>query len=64
MPPIAEAPPPDGSAVLEFHVARRSFSMPPTITLEQIKGFRVFVLNAVFRRRDDAPDLANAILFR
>jgi pyruvate dehydrogenase (quinone) len=39
--------------------------MPPTITLEQMKGFSVFALKAVLSGRgDEIVDLAKVNLFR
>ena len=39
--------------------------MPPTITLEQMKGFSLFMLKAVLNGRgDEIIDLARTNLFR
>lgn len=34
----------NGPALVEFPVPRQELSMPPTITLEQAKGFSVFMM--------------------
>ena len=49
-PMIAAALEYDGPALLEVPVSRHELSMPPTITLEQAKGFGLFALKAVLRR--------------
>src|SRR5580704_4917911 len=64
-PMIAQALKHDGPAVVEVFVARQELSMPPTITLEQAKGFSLFMLKAVLSgRADEVIDLAKANLFR
>lgn len=40
-------------ALVEVIVSRRELSMPPTITLEQIKGFSFFMLRAFLSGRGD-----------
>jgi pyruvate dehydrogenase (quinone) len=64
-PMIAQALKHDGPAVLEVFVSRQELSMPPTITLEQAKGFSLFMLKAVLSGRgDEIIDLAKVNLFR
>jgi len=46
-------------------VPRQELSMPPTISLEQAKGFGLFMLKAVLSGRgDEVVDLAKTNLFR
>jgi len=46
-------------------VSRQELSMPPTITLEQAKGFSLFMLRAVLSGRgDELIDLAKVNLVR
>jgi pyruvate dehydrogenase (quinone) len=55
----------DGPALVEVLVSRQELSMPPTITLEQMKGFSLFMLKAVLSGRgDEIIDLAKINLFR
>ena len=55
----------DGPALVEVPVSRQELSMPPTITLEQMKGFSLFMLKAVLSGRgDEIIDLAKINLFR
>jgi pyruvate dehydrogenase (quinone) len=55
----------DGPALVEVVVSRQELSMPPTITLEQMKGFSLFMLKAVLNGRgDEIVDLARINLFR
>jgi pyruvate dehydrogenase (quinone) len=62
---IAEALRHDGPALVEVLVNRQELSMPPTITLEQVKGFSLFMLKAVLSGRgDEIVDLAKTNLFR
>jgi pyruvate dehydrogenase (quinone) len=64
-PMIAQALEHDGPALVEIPVSRQELSMPPTITLEQIKGFSLFALRAVFSGRgDEIVDLTKINLFR
>jgi pyruvate dehydrogenase (quinone) len=64
-PMIAEALKHDGPALVEVLVSRQELSMPPTITLEQAKGFGLFTLKAVLSGRgDEIVDLAKVNLFR
>ncbi len=62
---IAKALAHDGPALVEVLVARQELSMPPTITLEQMTGFGLFMLRAVLSGRgDQIIDLAKVNLFR
>jgi len=55
----------DGPALVEVLVDRQELSMPPTITLEQMKGFSLFALKAVLSGRgDQIVDLAKVNLLR
>jgi pyruvate dehydrogenase (quinone) len=64
-PMIARALEHDGPALVEVVVSRQELSMPPTITLEQAKGFSLFMLKAIFSGRgDEIIDLAKVNLFR
>jgi pyruvate dehydrogenase (quinone) len=64
-PMIAQALKYDGPALVEVPVSRQELSMPPTITLEQVKGFSLFMLKAVLSGRgDEIIDLAKINLFR
>jgi len=55
----------NGPALVEVVVSRQELSMPPTITLEQMKGFSLFMLRAVLNGRgDEIIDLAKTNLFR
>jgi pyruvate dehydrogenase (quinone) len=64
-PMLAEALRHDGPALVEILVNRQELSMPPTITLEQMKGFSLFMLRAVLSGRgDEIVDLAKTNLFR
>jgi pyruvate dehydrogenase (quinone) len=64
-PMIAEALKYDGPALVEVPVSRQELSMPPTITLEQAKGFSLFMLKAVLSGRgDEIIDLARVNLVR
>jgi pyruvate dehydrogenase (quinone) len=55
----------DGPALVEVLVHRQELSMPPTLTLEQMTGFSLFMLKAVFSGRgDEVIDLAKVNLFR
>jgi pyruvate dehydrogenase (quinone) len=64
-PMIAQALKHDGPALVEVVVSRQELSMPPTITLEQAKGFSLFVLKAVLSGRgDEIIDLAKVNLLR
>ena len=62
---IAEALNYDGPALVEIPVSRQELSMPPTITLEQAKGFSLFMMKAVLSGRgDEIIDLATVNLLR
>ena len=64
-PMIAAALEYDGPALLEVPVSRQELSMPPTITLEQVKGFGLFALKAVLSGHgDELVDLADTNLWR
>lgn len=64
-PAITQALKHDGPALVEVLVSRQELSMPPTITLEQAKGFSLFMLKAVLSGRgDEIIDLARVNLFR
>jgi pyruvate dehydrogenase (quinone) len=55
----------DGPALVEVLVSRQELAMPPTITLEQMTGFGLFMLKAVLSGRgDEIIDLARVNLFR
>jgi len=64
-PMIAQALQHDGPALVEVIVSRQELSMPPTITLEQAKGFSLFMMRAVLSGRgDEIVDLAKVNLLR
>jgi pyruvate dehydrogenase (quinone) len=64
-PMISQALSHNGPALVEVKVSRQELSMPPTITLEQVKGFSLFMLKAVLSGRgDEIVDLAKINLFR
>jgi pyruvate dehydrogenase (quinone) len=64
-PMIAEALKHDGPALVEVLVSRQELSMPPTITVDQAKGFGLFMAKAVLSGRgDEIIDLARVNLFR
>lgn len=64
-PMIAQALKHEGPALVEVIVSRQELSMPPTITLEQAKGFGLFLAKAVLSGRgDEIIDLAKVNLFR
>ena len=64
-PMVAQALKHDGPALVEVLVSRQELSMPPTITLEQAKGFGLFMAKAVLSGRgDEIIDLARVNLFR
>jgi pyruvate dehydrogenase (quinone) len=49
----------DGPALLDVRVQRQELSMPPTITVEQAKGFGLYLLHAVMSGKgDEVLDLA------
>jgi pyruvate dehydrogenase (quinone) len=64
-PTIAQALKHDGPALVEVLVSRQELSMPPTITLEQARGFGLFMAKAVLSGRgDEIIDLARVNLWR
>ena len=64
-PMITQALSYDGPALVEVLVSRQELSMPPTITLEQAKGFSLFMMKAVLSGRgDEIIDLARVNLLR
>jgi pyruvate dehydrogenase (quinone) len=64
-PMLAQALLHDGPALVEIPVSRQELSMPPTITLDQMKGFSLFALKAVLSGRgSEIVDLAKVNLFR
>src|SRR5712692_8868906 len=64
-PMITQALKHDGPALVDVHVSRQELSMPPTINLEQMTGFSLFMLKAVLSGRgDEIIDLAKVNLFR
>ena len=55
----------DGPVLLEAIVSRQELSMPPTITVDQVKGFSLFMIKAVLDGRgNDIIDLAKVNLRR
>jgi pyruvate dehydrogenase (quinone) len=55
----------DGPSVIEVIVNREELSMPPTITIEQAKGFSLYMLRAVLSGKgDEVVDLAKTNLLR
>src|SRR5271155_267982 len=53
----------DGPAVLDVVTAKQELSMPPTIGVEQMKGFSLWVLRAVMSGRgDEVLDLIEAVV--
>jgi pyruvate dehydrogenase (quinone) len=64
-PMIARALEHDGPAMVEVVVNRQELSMPPTITLEQVKGFGLFALRTCLSGQcDELIDLAESNLIR
>lgn len=64
-PMITQALEHDGPALVEVPVSRQELSVPPTITVEQMKNFGLFTLKAVLSGRgDEVVDLAKVNLFR
>ena len=64
-PLITQALKHDGPALVEVPVSRQELSMPPTITIEQAKGFSLFMMRAVLSGRgDEIIDLARVNLLR
>ena len=55
----------DGPAVLDAVVTRQEVSLPPKITLEQVKGFGLWALKAVMNGKgDELIELAKTNLAR
>lgn len=55
----------EGSALLDITANRQELSMPPTITLDQMRGFALYMIKAVLNGRgDEISDLARTNLFR
>ena len=55
----------DGPALVEAVVSRQELSMPPSISVDQIKGFSLFMIKAVLDGRgDEIIDLAKVNLRR
>lgn len=64
-PMIAEALQHHGPALVEIHVSRQELSMPPTISINQARGFGLFMLKAVLSGRgNEIIDLARVNLWR
>jgi hypothetical protein len=64
-PMIAQALNYDGPALVEVLVSRQELSMPPTISLEQAKGFSLFMMRAILNGRgDEIVDIAKVNLLR
>ncbi len=64
-PMITQALHHDGPALVEVLVSRQELSMPPTITIEEAKGFSLFMLRAVLSGRgDEIVDLAKVNVLR
>ena len=63
-PMITEALMHNGPALVEVPVSRQELAMPPSISLEQMTGFSLFMLKAVLSGRgDEIIDLAKINLF-
>jgi pyruvate dehydrogenase (quinone) len=55
----------NGPALLDVVVNRQELLIPPTINLEQIRGFTLYMIKAVLNGRgDEIVDLAKTNLFR
>jgi pyruvate dehydrogenase (quinone) len=64
-PAIEQALRHDGPALIEAVVSRQELSMPPSITVDQMKGFSLFMIKAVLDGRgDEVIDLAKVNLRR
>jgi pyruvate dehydrogenase (quinone) len=64
-PMLIEALNHDGPALVEVLVNRQELSMPPTIDMEQMIGFSLYMIKAVLNGRgDEIIDLAKSNLFR
>jgi pyruvate dehydrogenase (quinone) len=65
LPMIEQALCHDGPALVEAYVHRQELSMPPTIKLDQMTGFGIYMVKAVLNGRgDQIIDLAKVNLFR
>jgi pyruvate dehydrogenase (quinone) len=54
----------EGPALVDVIVNRQELAMPPTITMEQIKGFTLYMVKAVLNGKgDEVIDLAKTNLF-
>lgn len=54
----------EGPALVDLTVNRQELALPPTITLEQIKGFTLYMIKAVVNGKgDEVVDLAKTNLF-
>ena len=54
-----------GPALIEIPVSRQELSMPPAITMQQAKGFSLFMMKAILSgRADEILDLAKVNLIR
>src|ERR1700677_319455 len=63
-PMITQALQHDGPALVEVLVSRQELSMPPTITVDEAKGFGLFMLRAVLSGRgEEIVDLAKVNIF-
>jgi pyruvate dehydrogenase (quinone) len=55
----------NGPALLDVVVNRQELLIPPSINLEQIRGFTLYMIKAVLNGRgDEVVDLARTNLFR
>jgi pyruvate dehydrogenase (quinone) len=55
----------EGPALVDVVVNRQELSMPPTIDLQQMTGFGLYLIRAVLNGRgDEVIDLAKSNLFR
>ena len=55
----------DGPALMDVVVNRQELLIPPSINLEQIRGFTLYMIKAVLNSRgDEIVDLAKTNLFR
>ena len=55
----------DGPALVEVMTARQELAMPPTITLDQVKGFTLYATRSVLSgHADELIDLARTNVTR
>jgi pyruvate dehydrogenase (quinone) len=55
----------DGPVLIDAAVNRTELAMPPSITLERVKGFSIFMMKAIMNgRADGIIDLARTNLWR